>query len=207
MTTDQQIALAVAVAVGGIGALVLISALGLAAMARADAAAIDEEARGHAPPRPRIRLLIARALARKCPVCGRGRMFRSYLWMNVACPTCSTVFWRDEGEWLGPWVLDYTVAVVAAMLVWFGASIVGLPEKWEIALCAVVAAVSAVAVIPWSRSFWTAFLYFTGETLAREAKPGRRVGRLYVASTASPRARRRGQLHIRLVKPEKRQER
>src|SRR5271163_3529964 len=59
---------------------------------------------------PSAMTLLRRALTRRCPVCGRGRMFKSYFAMNERCPSCEAIFWKNEGEWMGPMVMDYTAA-------------------------------------------------------------------------------------------------
>src|SRR5687768_1172363 len=56
--------------------------------------------------------IIGRGMANRCPNCGHRTLFppRS-LRIHRRCPACGTGFDRGEGFFLGPWVLNYTVAV------------------------------------------------------------------------------------------------
>src|ERR1700689_2370306 len=68
---------------------------------------------------PSNSMLIRRALARKCPVCGRGDIFATHFRMNRDCPSCHVIFWKDPGESLGAMYVDYAVATVAFLITWF----------------------------------------------------------------------------------------
>jgi uncharacterized protein (DUF983 family) len=48
----------------------------------------------------------------KCPVCGTGRIYRSFWQMNESCPSCGVVFEREEGDFLGAMVVAYSVTAV-----------------------------------------------------------------------------------------------
>jgi uncharacterized protein (DUF983 family) len=56
--------------------------------------------------RPSAGQLVRSALARKCPVCRRGDIFKSRFKMSQSCPVCGAVFFKNEGEWLGPMLID-----------------------------------------------------------------------------------------------------
>ncbi len=119
-----------------------------------------------APAAPRVpgRTLLWRAMGRRCPRCGRGRVFRSYFKMNPQCSACGAVFWVDEGEWLGPFVLDYSCATGAAIIVWAALEPVApqIDLVPELAPLGGVVIASLFASFPWSRSLWTVFLYVSG---------------------------------------------
>ncbi|HEY6419001.1 MAG TPA: DUF983 domain-containing protein [Candidatus Binataceae bacterium] len=109
------------------------------------------------------RTLIARAIARKCPVCGRGAIFRSHFRMNRSCSNCHVVFWKDPGESLGAMYLDYAVATGAFLVCWailsFGTNLSDLAQM--VILCTI--AVAAVFVFfPFTRSAWTVLIYLSG---------------------------------------------
>src|SRR5690242_8609876 len=124
MNTNQEIAMAIVAAFFAVGVLTLIGAYLIIGIGWQEFDTI------HGDTWTRARLsglvLIWRALARKCPVCGRGRIFKSYFTMNSACPVCNSVFWKNEGEWIGPMVIDYTVAVGRRTVVMGGASVLQL---------------------------------------------------------------------------------
>src|SRR5690348_4618660 len=62
--------------------------------------------------------LIRRAIALRCPRCGVGTIFDSRFRMRVCCPQCRVVFWKSEGEWLGPGVIDYSIATASGLVAW-----------------------------------------------------------------------------------------
>lgn len=105
--------------------------------------------------------IIRRGLTHRCSNCGDRTLFppRS-LRVRRRCPTCGTGFDRGEGFFLGPWVLNYTVAVFLFVL---PAIVAGTTEaiSWTTAL---VLAAFGCTVLPlllyrstWS---WWLMLYF-----------------------------------------------
>ncbi|HJU11686.1 MAG TPA: hypothetical protein VJ728_12455, partial [Candidatus Binataceae bacterium] len=62
--------------------------------------------------------LVGRALALRCPKCGIGAIFDSRFRMRLSCPNCGVVFWKSEGEWLGPGVIDYSIATMMGLVAW-----------------------------------------------------------------------------------------
>ncbi len=173
MDTGQQIAISIIAGAGGIGVLVVLSLVVLIAMAWGDPADVDMFD-NPLPQRPSGRLLIRRALKRRCPICGWGRMFSSYFDMNSACPVCGSIFWRNDGEYLGPIMIGYTVAVVVAMVSWIPLALLSASETAQVLIPTLATTGITVAAMPWSRSFWTVFLYINGEMVPRAAKACRR---------------------------------
>jgi uncharacterized protein (DUF983 family) len=142
------------------------------AMAREDGAAAQRAAAGDAEPRVPGWTLLRRALARRCPRCGRGAVFASYFRTNSRCAECGAVFWVDQGEWLGAFVIDWACATGTAIVVWMALELAftKLPQIVEIAIISACVMVSLFAIFPWSRSFWTVFLYLTGVMGERPAR-------------------------------------
>src|ERR1700684_970210 len=68
---------------------------------------------------PPTSVLIRRALAKKCPVCGRGDIFETHFRMHRECPNCHVIFWKDPGESLGAMYVDYAIATATFLIVWF----------------------------------------------------------------------------------------
>jgi uncharacterized protein (DUF983 family) len=66
-------------------------------------------------PRPRTYLL--RALARRCPNCGSGGLFRRWVQMRPACPRCALLLDRGERDYfIGAYTLNFIAAEVAIVL-------------------------------------------------------------------------------------------
>ncbi len=97
MNTNQEIALAIVAAFFGVGVLTLLGAYLIIGIGWQEFDTTHGDMRTRA--RPSGLALVLRAAARRCPVCGRGRIFKSYFTMNYACPVCNSVFWKNEGEW------------------------------------------------------------------------------------------------------------
>ena len=81
--------------------------------------AVDVPAAGWA----RLRTLAGRALRLRCPLCGGGGIWRSWLTIKDACPSCGTRFAREHGYFLGSMLLNLivaefiTVATIVALFV------------------------------------------------------------------------------------------
>ena len=88
--------------------------------------------------------IIARGFTHRCPNCGHRTLFppRS-LKIRPRCPDCGTRFDRDEGFFLGPWVLNYTIAVFLFVL---PAIVAGVREVIPWSLTLVFAALGCTLV-------------------------------------------------------------
>jgi uncharacterized protein (DUF983 family) len=49
----------------------------------------------------RMRVLLARGLRLRCPVCGEGKLFRRWFKMYEYCPACHFKYEREEGYYTG----------------------------------------------------------------------------------------------------------
>jgi uncharacterized protein (DUF983 family) len=108
-------------------------------------------------------ILIRRALARRCPLCGRGAIFRSHFRMNRECPNCHSIFWKDPGESLGAMYVDYAVATVAFLVSWLALSVtISLSDLTQIVVVSAIAGASVIVFYPLSRSIWTVLVYLSG---------------------------------------------
>jgi uncharacterized protein (DUF983 family) len=108
-------------------------------------------------------ILIGRALRRRCPLCGQGKLFKSHFRMNRACPRCQVMFWKDSGESVGAMYVDYGVAAGAFLVAW--ALMAWFTDASDLVMLGVLAVVAVASVLvfhPWSRSFWTMLVYVSG---------------------------------------------
>ena len=106
--------------------------------------------------------LLGRALLRRCPRCGAGGLFTRWFTMAERCPRCGMRFEREEGFFLGAYVVNFAVTeglllvlLMAYVLVQANASD-GVPV-----LPVVLATVSAAVLMPLvfypvSRTIWVA---------------------------------------------------
>jgi uncharacterized protein (DUF983 family) len=67
------------------------------------------------PARQRFVILLLRGIRLRCPVCGRGKLFRGWLRMNETCSACGAKFERESGFFLGSIYINYglTALIVA----------------------------------------------------------------------------------------------
>jgi rubredoxin len=106
--------------------------------------------------------MLARGLARRCPRCGAGHLFRGWFRMVERCPRCGYTFDREEGFFLGAFVINFGVttaglAVIMGVLI---AVLAGGGASRAIAIVAVAAAAETVIVpvlfYPFSKTLWAA---------------------------------------------------
>ena len=108
--------------------------------------------------------LVARAIGRgvrlRCPVCGEGRLFRSYLQMNEECSCCGVGFSRESGQWLGSMDINLTLSLLLLLT-----PVIFLPDLGlgrELALWGAGAVLLPLALFRFVRGFWTALVYLSG---------------------------------------------
>jgi hypothetical protein len=107
--------------------------------------------------------MLGRALLKRCPLCGAGRLFTGWFRMKERCPGCGYAFEREEGFFLGAYVINLAVAqgmVILLAVVPLIVRLAGDPDASvaPFILGGIVGAVLAPIVFyPWSKSVWTAF--------------------------------------------------
>lgn len=104
--------------------------------------------------------VVKRGLRLRCPVCGQGRLFRTYFRMYDQCSCCGVGFAREHGQWVGS--LDINTLLVAFILM-IG---VGFSPSWPLPVSLAVW-LSAAVIVPlitfrFSRGLWTAIVHLTG---------------------------------------------
>lgn len=110
-----------------------------------------------APPSPAKMLL--RGIVQHCPNCGSGGLFRRWLTMRDRCPRCGLRFEREEGFFLGAYVVNFGL-VLFLLAVWIFAGVVATQPDPPLAglvvggmvMCAVV----AIGFYPSSKTVWCA---------------------------------------------------
>lgn len=68
----------------------------------------------------RAGLTLSRALRRRCPYCGGGRIFKSMFALKDRCPTCGVLFAYEDGYFLGSYVINlvFTEFLAVAIVIW-----------------------------------------------------------------------------------------
>src|SRR5581483_4857228 len=100
-------------------------------------------------------------LVRHCPRCGGGHLFDGWFRLKERCPTCGMRFEREEGFWLGGYVINIA-AGEAALLVLLAILIAqlaggGSVPVWPYVIAGAVIAIGGPMVtFPYSRTVWSA---------------------------------------------------
>jgi uncharacterized protein (DUF983 family) len=123
-------------------------------------AQIMEQLAASRPALRRAAVLCGRALRRRCPACGRGRLFRGWTQMVRRCPTCGLVLERGEVDYfIGAYMLNLIIAeliVVAAMLVVLFVTWPRVPWTGMLWAIVILTVPAVYATYPYSRSLWLA---------------------------------------------------
>lgn len=122
------------------------------------------------PPKPVAGRMLARGLARRCPVCGQGKLFRHWFTMVDRCPQCGLRFERIDGHWLGALGLNTIVSFATLFVVVVIGLVLSAPDfRMAPLLGAAVATAVLVPLIffPSSKTLWTAV-----DLLMRPLEPG-----------------------------------
>jgi uncharacterized protein (DUF983 family) len=171
MTDNQTVALTIFLTITAVGVLTLIAVYLMVGMAWQDYDTSADSAKARsAASRPGAGSLFFRAITRKCPNCGRGKILKSYFQMNAQCSSCGSVFWKNEGEWTGPMLIDFIFALGASLYTWAALVYFDCSLTSQLVVTGLIAALGGVLVMPWSRSLWTMFLFVTGEMGAATVK-------------------------------------
>jgi uncharacterized protein (DUF983 family) len=108
-----------------------------------------------------MRVMLWRGLRRRCPRCGGKNLFASRFTMRERCPTCDLLFAREEGFWLGAYVINFGIGegLVAVLLLVFLFVAINHPgmalAPWLVGGVA-LAIIVPIAFFRSSRTLWTA---------------------------------------------------
>lgn len=136
----------------------------------------------HPLPSP-VKMLV-RGLFRRCPRCGGGKLFTGWLKMRPRCPRCGMCFEREEGFFLGAFVVNFGVMLIAlAAFIAVGVAVtLPDPPPGKLALGgSLVGILVPIFFYPMSRTFWSAIDLImkplepaeVAEAVARTAAGGR----------------------------------
>ena len=112
------------------------------------------------PVLPSVFRMLARGLIRRCARCGSGHLYPSWFRLVKRCPRCGYLFDREEGFFLGAFVINFGVTEVCLGVVL--AVLIGLEASGGVSLLPIYAAAVVVVVIvpiinyPFSKTTWAA---------------------------------------------------
>ena len=102
--------------------------------------------------------ILGRSVRLRCPLCGRGKLFRHGFSMFKACPECGAIFEREGGFFLGSIYFNYgltALLIAIAYPILLFKRIVS--ENVLLLGCLAFAMVFPVLFFPLARSLWLGF--------------------------------------------------
>jgi len=109
---------------------------------------------------PSITRMLLRGMTRRCARCGSGHLFRRWFKMVDRCPRCGYLFDREEGFFLGAFLINFIITegllgVVLGVLIILEAS--GGTSLGPIIAAAVGETILVPLIFyPFSKTLWTA---------------------------------------------------
>jgi uncharacterized protein (DUF983 family) len=102
---------------------------------------------------------LGRGIRKRCPRCGRRRIFRRWFTLVERCPGCGLRFEREEGYWVGALIVNLAVTSAAFLVVLVGGMIAFWPDVPWVGLTVAAVLVNVVVPIvfyPFSKTIWMA---------------------------------------------------
>lgn len=109
--------------------------------------------------RPALALMLLRALGLRCPNCGQRGIVRRWFGLAEVCPRCRLLFEREEGFFLGAYVVNFGVsegALAIFMIVAFVVTSPDPPTAWLATAGGALMVAVPIAFYPFSKTIWTA---------------------------------------------------
>ena len=102
--------------------------------------------------------LVWRAVRLRCPLCGKGKLFRNWFAMHRACGHCGTSFEREPGFYLGSIYFNYgltaLITAIAYPVLMFNKV---LPDSKLLPLTLAFAILFPIWFFRYARSLWLGF--------------------------------------------------
>jgi uncharacterized protein (DUF983 family) len=100
----------------------------------------------------------SRGVSLCCPMCGGGRLFRGWFWMNERCDVCGFVYERGPGYFLGSTYINYGITTLSttAAYIWLR-FILGVPRLWVVSGLASFCVIFPLVFFRYARSLWLSF--------------------------------------------------
>jgi hypothetical protein len=118
--------------------------------------------------------MLARGLLKRCALCGAGKLFTRWFRMKERCPGCGYRFEREEGFFLGAYVINLAIAQGLVILLAVVPAIILLAGNPDASIVPILVAGLLGAVLapmffyPFSKTIWTAFDLIMRPVSARE---------------------------------------
>ncbi len=121
--------------------------------------------------------VLLRGLRKRCPRCGRRRIFGSWFHLIERCPTCTLRFEREQGGFLGAMTINFLVSIVVWVAMFVVVLFFTVPDVPVAPL--MIASVVVLVVVPlWfyprSKTIWAAIEFLVARSEPEYRTPVRR---------------------------------
>lgn len=108
------------------------------------------------------RVILGRVLARRCPQCGRGSLFRAFARLATACGTCQLVYRRESGAQTGSMYLTAIASeLFAVVLIFFFWWRFDWTPSVFVGVTAPLVLVFSILFLPVAQALWVGVEYTT----------------------------------------------
>lgn len=98
---------------------------------------------------------VLRGLRRRCPICGQGRIFRTWFRMHTDCNVCKYNLERPPGYFLGSTYINYGITALTCtasfVVLRFG---YGWPRETLLTILLPFCVIFPIVFFPFARSLW-----------------------------------------------------
>lgn len=112
--------------------------------------------------RPALGTAIRRALLRRCPNCGQGRLFASYLKQVERCPVCEEAYGHLRSDDAAPWLTILVVGHIVVPLLLAVETRVSWPDWVSMTLWPALALALVAVVLPRAKAVFLSVIWATG---------------------------------------------
>jgi uncharacterized protein (DUF983 family) len=121
--------------------------------------------------------VLLRGLRKRCPRCGRRRIFGSWFHLIERCPNCTLRFEREQGGFLGAMTINFLVSIVAWVAMFVVVLFFTVPDVPVAPL--MIASIVMLVVVPlWfyprSKTIWAAIEFLVARSEPEYRTPVRR---------------------------------
>lgn len=106
-------------------------------------------------------VVLARALFGRCPNCGRGKLFASYLKQVDRCAECSEAFGHIRSDDGAPWLTILVVGHIAVPTIFFAEKYTAWPDWVSMTVWPAFAVALALLVLPRAKAVFLSLIWKT----------------------------------------------
>ena len=121
--------------------------------------------------RPGNARIFLRGLSMRCPRCGSRHLFRHWFKMATTCPKCQLLFEREEGSFLGAYMINLAIdmgAILAVFVIGFATTVPDTPAVKLAIIAGAVSVLTPIVFYPFSKTIWCAIDMIMRHTMGEQ---------------------------------------